>query len=91
MNHPLAILNVYALEPPRSAFPVSIEKQWGPETAVPGSPLSSRAALIPEPEGEMGRPGRGGYSLQQELLWSPDLYKTVRVQTSTLSHRFCEL
>lgn len=35
---------------------------------------------IPKPEGEAGRPNRGGYNLAQELNWSGQDFETVRVR-----------
>ncbi|KAF8898281.1 hypothetical protein CPB84DRAFT_1650767, partial [Gymnopilus junonius] len=37
--------------------------------------------LIPKPKGEAGRPGSGGYSLQEVLAWSEKTYETVVVST----------
>jgi hypothetical protein len=34
---------------------------------------------IPKPDGEAGRPGRGGYNLEVALGWSPKLYKKLKV------------
>lgn len=35
--------------------------------------------LIPKPNGEVGRPGRGGYTLLNALGWHQDDYRTVKV------------
>jgi hypothetical protein len=35
--------------------------------------------LIPKPQGEAGRPGRGGYNLQETLGWSDIDYKKLKV------------
>jgi hypothetical protein len=35
--------------------------------------------LIPKPDGEAGRPGRGGYSLEQTLRWEHKKYSKVKV------------
>jgi hypothetical protein len=35
--------------------------------------------LIAKPPGEAGRPGRGGYNLQEALNWTPASYKTLKV------------
>lgn len=35
--------------------------------------------LIPKPQGEAGRPGRGGYNLQQVLGWHKMEYERVKV------------
>lgn len=36
--------------------------------------------LIPKPEGEAGRPGRGGYNLQASLGWSKKEYTQLKVR-----------
>lgn len=37
---------------------------------------------IPKPQGEVGRPGRGGYNLRMALNWSPSEFNAVRVSPS---------
>ena len=34
---------------------------------------------IPKPPGEVGRPGRGGYTLNIALDWNPKAFKKLRV------------
>ncbi|KAK7452210.1 hypothetical protein VKT23_012315 [Stygiomarasmius scandens] len=50
--------------------------------AVPASertgPHPISAASIPKPDGENGRPGRGGYSLKRVLNWSVKEYKRAQ-------------
>jgi hypothetical protein len=36
--------------------------------------------LIPKPEGEAGRPGRGGYNLEKALGWPRDEYRRLKVR-----------
>ncbi|KIM57177.1 hypothetical protein SCLCIDRAFT_29021 [Scleroderma citrinum Foug A] len=36
------------------------------------------ARKIPKPSGEAGRPGRGGYNLQDQLGWSNEEFKTMK-------------
>jgi len=40
---------------------------------------TSEDYLIPKPDGEVGRPGRGGYSLEQTLRWEHKKYSQVKV------------
>lgn len=40
---------------------------------------SSSSTKIPRPCGEVGRPGKGGFSLAYELGWSDNLYVKVQV------------
>ena len=35
--------------------------------------------LIPKPEGEVGRPGRGGYNLENTLAWEGKDYRKMKV------------
>ncbi|KAH6911745.1 hypothetical protein BKA70DRAFT_1423499 [Coprinopsis sp. MPI-PUGE-AT-0042] len=78
IEYPLAISKAYIQDPARSIFPVSILKQWDSETTSHRYEAPSSPGLIPEPDGEAGRPGRGGYNLQQKLDWAPGLYQAVR-------------
>lgn len=54
------------------------DENGDPEVDVDGG---NRRPLIPKPEGEAGRPGRGGYTLSQSLGWKTKEYRrfTVRV------------
>ncbi|KAK7434819.1 hypothetical protein VKT23_020006 [Stygiomarasmius scandens] len=36
--------------------------------------------LIPKPNGELGRPGRGGYSLKKALKWDDKLYNNAKAR-----------
>jgi hypothetical protein len=40
--------------------------------------------LIPKPRGEAGRPGSGGYSLQEVLNWSERTYEAVVVRAISI-------
>jgi len=40
---------------------------------------SDDSHLIPKPEGEAGRPGRGGYNLEEALKWEHKKYLKVKV------------
>lgn len=35
--------------------------------------------IVVKPHGELGRPGRGGYSLRTALSWDVETYKKVQV------------
>ena len=55
-------------------------------TPSPSSPAAvtdgngdDSALQIPKPCGEVGRPGRGGYNLEETLAWSPDVYEQFKV------------
>ncbi|KAK7457783.1 hypothetical protein VKT23_010122 [Stygiomarasmius scandens] len=41
-------------------------------------PSSDEVTTIPKPDGENGRPGRGGYALKTALNWNPKEYKKVQ-------------
>ncbi len=40
---------------------------------------STHRQLIKKPPGEVGRPGRNGYSLEETLEWGKDLYSMIQV------------
>lgn len=40
----------------------------------------SRSGVIPKPEGEAGRPGRGGYNLEESLEWHSKDYEHLKVR-----------
>ena len=40
---------------------------------------SDTSQLIPKPDGEAGRPGRGGYNLEEALKWEHKKYLRVKV------------
>lgn len=44
------------------------------------SSVNSKDGLIQKPQGECGRPNRGGYNLQDALRWNPRQYKKVKVR-----------
>ncbi|KAH6885509.1 hypothetical protein BKA70DRAFT_1237096 [Coprinopsis sp. MPI-PUGE-AT-0042] len=75
LEHPLAILSAYSNDAIRPVFSLSIEKVWKSEVNNLNREESPSATLIPEPDGEVGRPGRGGYSLEAKLDWPPGLYQ----------------
>jgi hypothetical protein len=44
------------------------------------SSVGSSESKIPKPEGEVGRPGRGGYSLETALSWDAERFKKLKVR-----------
>ena len=40
----------------------------------------STDGTIPKPPGEVGRPGRGGYTLDDALDWNPKAFKKLKVR-----------
>lgn len=44
-----------------------------------GGLSTSRGTSIPKPEGENGRPNRGGYSLSKVLGWNAKEYRAAQV------------
>lgn len=44
------------------------------------SSISSKDSKILKPEGEAGRPGRGGYNLEKALNWDVDRFKDLKVR-----------
>jgi len=43
------------------------------------TPEEGTSHLIPKPDGEAGRPGRGGYNLEETLRWKKKEFKAVKV------------
>jgi hypothetical protein len=43
------------------------------------SSASSENHLVPKPDGEAGRPGRGGYNLEEALGWEHKKYSRIKV------------
>ncbi|KAF6746088.1 hypothetical protein DFP72DRAFT_855729 [Ephemerocybe angulata] len=68
--------------PPDYEF--ALRQSWPSLPGLPTTGASTPAAaddrLIPKPEGELNRPGRGGYSLKEKLAdWEPGMYDEVQV------------
>jgi len=58
----------------------SSSKQQQPEPQSPEENLpESESDLIQKPDGEAGRPGRGGYNLKKVLNWKEQDFKAVKV------------
>lgn len=49
----------------------------------------SEEPKIPKPAGEPGRPGRGGYTLQEALDWNPKAYNKFKVSDMPSPHAIC--
>ena len=49
------------------------------ETESDSNSATSEDHLIPKPDGEAGRPGRGGYNLEHALGWEHKRYCRIRV------------
>jgi hypothetical protein len=57
-----------------------------PEDVSPQSgPDGVGVEHIPKPRGEPGRPGSGGYSLENEVNWEPDAFKKLQVKLQCYS------
>ena len=48
---------------------------------------TSEEPLIPKPDGEAGRPGRGGYNLEEALGWEHKKYRRIKVRFIEASQR----
>ncbi|KAI5994380.1 hypothetical protein EDD15DRAFT_2107035, partial [Pisolithus albus] len=69
---------------------VTIEDPPSNSERSEGSPTPSESSLsslesepgasdkIPKPNGEAGRPGRGGYNLEEQLSWGEDGFKSLK-------------
>ncbi|KAH9010599.1 hypothetical protein EDB83DRAFT_2322411 [Lactarius deliciosus] len=72
----------------RGVFQKSLENDSADGPSTPLSPLTPTASpsLIPKPSGEVGRVGRGGYTLrdilEQQHRWEDGLYQKIRERAS---------
>lgn len=41
--------------------------------------MDTEEGLIPQPIGEAGRPGRGGYNFETQLAWNTKAFKKLKV------------
>ena len=77
---PLTLRTIFADEPLRPVHQLSMWRTWPFESeAIPLISQAHSKALIPKPSGELGRPGRNGYSLSAALGWEMLVYKKVQV------------
>jgi hypothetical protein len=60
------------------ASTASSEESEGSETS------EASETLIPKPQGQVGRPNRGGYKLEVALNWPPPLFSKMQVSVRTL-------
>ena len=90
---PHTLRTIFADEPARPKYQLSMRRIWPQESIVPTLQIGIKA-LIPKPSGEVGRPGRNGYSLSSALGWDRVAYKKVQVgsfyQRSTLINLLCQ-
>ncbi|KAH9011467.1 hypothetical protein EDB84DRAFT_1445145 [Lactarius hengduanensis] len=72
----------------RGVFQKRLENDSADGSSPPPSPLTPTASpsLIPKPSGEVGRVGRGGYTLrdilEQQHGWEDGLYQKIRERAS---------
>ena len=55
------------------------------DTRSQSSSMNTDDELIPKPDGEAGRPGRGGYNLEKALNWSPKAFRKLQVFMASLN------
>jgi hypothetical protein len=65
----------------------SVQSQSESGSSHGGSSFEDDDNLIPKPEGEAGRPGRGGYNLEKELGWNKKEFERVKVRARHLSFK----
>ncbi|KIJ90197.1 hypothetical protein K443DRAFT_15430 [Laccaria amethystina LaAM-08-1] len=81
---PLTLRTIFADEPLRTVHQLSMRRTWPTwpfeSEAIPLISQVHSKALIPKPSGELGRPGRNGYSLSAALGWEMFVYKKVQTR-----------
>ncbi|KAJ3717009.1 hypothetical protein C8R42DRAFT_724650 [Lentinula raphanica] len=82
--------------PRRFPTPIVYGSDSGSESDTPGLPhphSKGQSAGIPKPDGEAGRPGRGGYNLQATLKWSVKKWRSVQgfIRSRVLETLDCSL
>ncbi|KAG1846346.1 hypothetical protein C8R48DRAFT_779576 [Suillus tomentosus] len=55
------------------------------------SSISSKDSKILKPEGEAGRPGRGGYNLEKALNWDVDRFKDLKEYVHRSINKHCDV
>ncbi|KAK7448414.1 hypothetical protein VKT23_013678 [Stygiomarasmius scandens] len=65
-------------QPNDSGMRTRSQKQTATVSVPSAGEPSAMEASIPKPDGENGRPGRGGYSLKTVLGWDPKEYKKAQ-------------
>jgi hypothetical protein len=100
MHSPLATVTILAHEELQHKPEVLPSRQWVLDSYKPneeGSPQSfaspdscssisdnEEGDKIVKPDGEPGRPGRGGYNLEATLGWNPEYYRKMKVKAISL-------
>ncbi|KAJ3720329.1 hypothetical protein C8R42DRAFT_722054 [Lentinula raphanica] len=82
--------------PRRFPTPIVYGSDSGSDSETPGlshPDSEGRSGGIPKPDGEAGRPGRGGYSLQATLKWSVKKWRSVQgfIRSRVLETLDCSL
>ncbi|KAJ3769894.1 hypothetical protein FB446DRAFT_790974 [Lentinula raphanica] len=82
--------------PRRFPTPIVYGSDSGSDSETPALPhphSEERSGGIPKPDGEAGRPGRGGYSLQATLKWSVKKWRSVQgfIRSRVLETLDCSL
>jgi hypothetical protein len=79
----LALHIIFGKERPQPLTKLILRHTWpleSPSSKLVLSPLiSNKTALIAKPHGEVGRPGRNGYSLSVVLGWDKEDYQKVQM------------
>lgn len=82
--HNLALHIIFHEERLKPLTKLILRRTWPLESSSSKlvlSPLiSKKTALIAKPQGEVGRPGRNGYSLLLVLGWDREDYQKVQVR-----------
>lgn len=63
------------------AVSFSAEQTSQPSTGSSLSSIASHEFRIPKPDGEAGRPSRGGYNLEKALKWDAKRFKAFKVRS----------
>ncbi|KAJ3794266.1 hypothetical protein GGU11DRAFT_845698 [Lentinula aff. detonsa] len=80
--------------PRRFQTPIAYSSDSGSDYEAPGLPhphSEGQSGGIPKPDGEAGRPGRGGYNLQATLKWPVKKWRSGFIRTSVLETLDCSL
>ncbi|KAG2135314.1 hypothetical protein DEU56DRAFT_913417 [Suillus clintonianus] len=55
------------------------------------SSIDSKDSKIPKPDGEVGRPGRGGYNLEMALNWDDEHFKNLKACVHRYIKKHCDV
>ncbi|KIK52593.1 hypothetical protein GYMLUDRAFT_251085 [Collybiopsis luxurians FD-317 M1] len=80
-------------ETPAAPKNVDSNKNCGTPAVTESADSTEESDLIPKPDGEAGRPSRGGYNLQTALKWTSKRWKAVQgfIRTCVLAMMDCSL